>query len=204
MSSSVHSASRLEVLSVVLVAGLADPPRRLVVSHRQRAPFIQHARSGGLRLEPGHVPRLADHGLEECRVEPVDVDVVSLVRSGADALELDLRPRPTRSPNGPRRRGRSSPGRGSSRARRTPAASASGPERGTSYHPRRSASTSEAYGCPAGGIEAVASRSSISPLSGAVPCQSSGTRSSGPGVVWSSGWWMGGARAGPLVKSSAR
>ena len=33
--------------------------------------------------------------------------------------------------------------------------------------------------------------------------QSAGTRSSGPGTVWSSGWWIGGASTGPSTTSSS-
>src|SRR5437870_1266556 len=79
-----------EVLGVVVAAGLRDPPGGLGLGRAERGPFLEHPRASGVGLDPGHVPRLVAHGLEEFRVQAIDVDRVALVGPRADPLELDL------------------------------------------------------------------------------------------------------------------
>src|SRR6187551_254941 len=77
------------MLLVMVDAGLADPPRRLLGRFAELAPRLAHPRPAGVRLGPGHIPRLIAHRLEERRVQPVDVDIVTLVGAGLETLELD-------------------------------------------------------------------------------------------------------------------
>src|SRR6266576_2888581 len=94
------------MLVVVVAAGLADPPGRLVARLAEAIPLVEHPRPAGRRLEPGDVPWLVGEGGQELRVQPVDVDVMALVRAGRDSLELDLglgEPRPEMADDVPNR-----------------------------------------------------------------------------------------------------
>src|SRR5688572_12979357 len=86
----------LEVVGVVVAAGLLEPPDDLV-GRVVIQPFVEHAGSAGVRLDPGHLPGLPLHRRQEPGVERVDVDAVTLVGPRGHALELRLRlgePRP--------------------------------------------------------------------------------------------------------------
>src|SRR5204863_420677 len=72
----------------MLTAGLADPPRGLLAGLPKCVPLLDHPAATGIRLDPRHLPRLAAHRLQECRIQTIHVDVVTLVRARADPLEL--------------------------------------------------------------------------------------------------------------------
>ena len=80
----------IEMLGVVIAAGLADPPGCLVAGPIEAPPFGDHPRPAGLRLDPRDIPWLTVHRLEESRVQRVDVDVMARVGPGTQPLELHL------------------------------------------------------------------------------------------------------------------
>ena len=139
------------MLGVVVAAGLADPPRRLVGRLAGAHQSWSISDAAGVGLEPGDVPGLAVHRREERRVQRVDVDVVALVRPGADPLELGLGLGEPGARGARRRRGRSRPGPRSSRARGTPPASATGRGSTSSYQPAARPRSRRRTGWPGGG-----------------------------------------------------
>src|SRR4051794_26439510 len=78
------------MMAVVIGTGLADPPGPLVTAVEELGPLLEHPRTTDVRLEPRDAPRLVPHRHEKLGVQPVDVDVVSLVRTGAHPLQLNL------------------------------------------------------------------------------------------------------------------
>ena len=76
------------MLAVVVAAGLADPPGRLVARLAEFRQDLEHPAPPGVRLDPRHVPRLALHRREEDRIERVDVDLVALVGTRDEPFQL--------------------------------------------------------------------------------------------------------------------
>ena len=60
-------AQPIDVLRVVVAAGLADPPDGLAVGLIDVLPRLEHPRPAGVRLDPGHLPGLVAHRGEERR-----------------------------------------------------------------------------------------------------------------------------------------